>query len=76
MKMSMRARITSAAQKAGVAFTGLAASGAAFAQSTGPDTGGITTLITEYGAEAVALSIAFIIVLWGVHATGLLRPKR
>ncbi|GGD52532.1 hypothetical protein [Pseudoxanthomonas indica] len=35
----------------------------------------ITGLFDEYGAEAVAATIAFIVVLWTLRATGLLKPK-
>lgn len=47
---------------------------AAFAQ-TGPDTGDIESKMTEYGAAAVALVIAFAVVLWGMRAAGLLKPR-
>lgn len=46
----------------------------AFAQ-TGPDTGDIESKMTEYGAAAVALVIAFAVVLWGMRAAGLLKPR-
>lgn len=36
---------------------------------------GITAIFDEYGAEAVAVTIAFIVILWTLRATGLLKPK-
>lgn len=41
----------------------------------GVDTSSIESKMDEYGAAAVALAIAFAVILWGLRASGLLKPR-
>ena len=41
----------------------------------GVDTSSILAVFDEYKAAAITLLIAFIVVLWALRATGLLKPR-
>lgn len=59
---------------AAVGVTSLVAAGSASAQSAF-DNGDILAKVTEYGASAVAIVAAILLVRWGLHAMGVLRPR-
>lgn len=47
----------------------------AFAGAPTIDTSSITALFDDYKVAAVGLLIAFVVVLWALRATGLLKPR-
>lgn len=47
----------------------------AYAGASGVDTSSILAVFDEYKTAAITLLIAFIVVLWALRATGLLKPR-
>jgi len=69
-------KFKNATTAAAVGITSMVAAGSAAAQSTGSfDNGDILAKVTEYGASAVAIVAAILLVRWGLHAMGVLRPR-
>lgn len=62
-------------RRVGGVLVALAASPAAFAQTGGFDQADIISEVTTYGAAAVAIVTAILLVRWGLHAMGVLRPR-
>lgn len=55
--------------------TALALSPFAAMAQTGPDVSEIESKMDTYGVAAVGLVIAFAVILWGIRASGLLKPR-